>query len=99
MKCPRCNNATLDEQNRDGIVIDVCPQCRGLWLDRGELERLIARAMDEQASTERRTDFEIDEDHHRDRQHDNHQGPHDRDYMEGRHRKRRWYESLSDMFD
>jgi uncharacterized protein len=44
MKCPRCETETLDERDRDGITVDACPSCRGLWLDRGELEKLIARA-------------------------------------------------------
>lgn len=44
MKCPRCETSTLDEREREGIVIDACANCRGLWLDRGELEKLIARA-------------------------------------------------------
>ena len=44
MKCPRCETAMLDERERDGITVDVCASCRGLWLDRGELEKLIARA-------------------------------------------------------
>lgn len=44
MKCPRCETTTLDERDRDGVVLDVCRQCRGIWLDRGELEKLIARA-------------------------------------------------------
>ena len=44
MKCPRCETAVLDEREREGITIDVCASCRGLWLDRGELEKLIARA-------------------------------------------------------
>jgi Zn-finger nucleic acid-binding protein len=33
----------LRERDRSGIEIDVCPQCRGVWLDRGELEKLMAR--------------------------------------------------------
>jgi len=44
MKCPRCETTVLDERERDGIMVDVCANCRGLWLDRGELEKLIARA-------------------------------------------------------
>ena len=42
--CPRCEQVELDERERDGILIDVCRSCRGVWLDRGELEKLIARA-------------------------------------------------------
>lgn len=43
MICPRCEQATLDEREREGITVDVCRSCRGIWLDRGELEKLIAR--------------------------------------------------------
>ena len=43
MKCPRCENSILDERLRDGLTIDLCQQCRGIWLDRGELERLQRR--------------------------------------------------------
>lgn len=45
MHCPRCEVEVLDEKTRDGVTIDTCPSCRGVWLDRGELERLIARAL------------------------------------------------------
>ena len=44
MKCPRCENASLDERERNGLTIDVCTSCRGVWLDRGELEKLLAHA-------------------------------------------------------
>lgn len=44
MHCPRCDVEVLAERTRDGVTIDVCGRCRGVWLDRGELERLIARA-------------------------------------------------------
>jgi Zn-finger nucleic acid-binding protein len=44
MKCPRCTAETLDERIRENVSIDVCGVCRGIWLDRGELEKLIARS-------------------------------------------------------
>lgn len=44
MNCPLCTNQILEPNYRAGIEIDVCPQCRGVWLDRGELDRLIAGA-------------------------------------------------------
>jgi uncharacterized protein len=44
MHCPRCEQSSLDEREREGITVDVCRSCRGVWLDRGELEKLIARA-------------------------------------------------------
>jgi uncharacterized protein len=44
MKCPHCPDATLTLADRQGVEIDYCPQCRGVWLDRGELDKLIERA-------------------------------------------------------
>jgi Zn-finger nucleic acid-binding protein len=41
LTCPVCQGA-MREMNREGILIDVCTQCRGVWLDRGELEKLAA---------------------------------------------------------
>lgn len=43
MKCPHCNDVTLVMSERQGVEIDYCPQCRGVWLDRGELDKLIER--------------------------------------------------------
>jgi Zn-finger nucleic acid-binding protein len=37
----------LEERERDGVTIDVCRHCRGVWLDRGELERFIAHAVED----------------------------------------------------
>jgi len=44
MNCPRCESTVLAEFDRDGVTIDRCAKCRGIWLDRGELEKLIARS-------------------------------------------------------
>ena len=44
MKCPTCNDVALVMTDRQGVEIDYCPQCRGVWLDRGELDKLIDRA-------------------------------------------------------
>mgnify|MGYP003575482751 CR=1 FL=1 len=43
MKCPNCQ-ATLSIADKKGIEIDYCPECRGIWLDRGELEKIIERS-------------------------------------------------------
>lgn len=43
MKCPVCPDVTLVMADRSGIEIDYCPQCRGIWLDRGELDKIIER--------------------------------------------------------
>ena len=44
MKCPVCMEVQLVMTDRQGIEIDYCPQCRGVWLDRGELDKIIDRA-------------------------------------------------------
>ena len=44
MLCPVCKTTNLAMMDRQGIEVDYCPDCRGIWLDRGELDRLIARA-------------------------------------------------------
>lgn len=43
MKCPICKNSDLKMSDRQGIEIDYCPDCRGVWLDRGELDKIIER--------------------------------------------------------
>ena len=40
MKCPSCD-VTLAMSDREGVEIDYCPQCRGVWLDRGEIDKLL----------------------------------------------------------
>ena len=44
MDCPVCKGVQLAMTDRQGIEIDYCPQCRGVWLDRGELDKLIERS-------------------------------------------------------
>lgn len=44
MQCPICPNTSLVMSERQGIEIDYCPQCRGVWLDRGELDKIIERS-------------------------------------------------------
>ncbi|MCV2362292.1 zf-TFIIB domain-containing protein [Paucibacter sp. DJ1R-11] len=44
MKCPSCTDTALVMSDRQGVEIDYCPQCRGVWLDRGELDKLIERS-------------------------------------------------------
>jgi uncharacterized protein len=46
MNCPNCK-VPLVMSDRQGIEIDYCPQCRGIWLDRGELDKIIERSTNE----------------------------------------------------
>ena len=43
MNCPNCN-VNLVMSDRNGVEIDYCPECRGVWLDRGELDKIIERS-------------------------------------------------------
>lgn len=44
MLCPVCN-VDLVMSDRSGVEIDYCPKCRGVWLDRGELDKIIERSV------------------------------------------------------
>lgn len=43
MNCPACGDTRLTLAERQGVEIDYCPDCRGVWLDRGELDKIIDR--------------------------------------------------------
>lgn len=63
MKCPTCPDTSLVMTDRQGVEIDYCPICRGVWLDRGELDKIIERST--QASVApmmRRDDDDWDDD-------------------------------------
>jgi Zn-finger nucleic acid-binding protein len=49
MQCPT-DGTTLVMSERSGIEIDYCPECRGVWLDRGELDKIVERAASEQGA-------------------------------------------------
>ena len=86
MQCP-VDGTTLNIADRQGVEIDWCPQCRGVWLDRGELDKIIERAVPEAVgppprSPERRYATDDDDDHYR--------------QPYGKRRKKGW---LGEMFD
>jgi Zn-finger nucleic acid-binding protein len=47
MKCPTCKEPNLLMAEKQGVEIDYCPECRGIWLDRGELEKIIDKVIAE----------------------------------------------------
>jgi hypothetical protein len=51
MECPVCSGTDLLMTERQGVEIDYCPGCRGVWLDRGELDKIIERANAESAAS------------------------------------------------
>lgn len=61
MKCPTCTETDLVMTDRQGVEIDYCPKCRGVWLDRGELDKIIERSS-QPAPSSRRDDDDWDDD-------------------------------------
>lgn len=55
LMCPNCNEG-MQEVRRNEVQIDICPKCRGVWLDRGELEKLLHSARAVEADYERERD-------------------------------------------
>ena len=99
MKCPACETTTLVLAERQGVEIDYCPDCRGVWLDRGELDKIIDRATPAAAPAERARD---DRDRYRDDDRDRRRDDDDRDRYDDRDRggkKRRKESFLGDLFD
>ena len=93
MKCPACTTVTLAIAERQGIEIDYCPTCRGVWLDRGELDKLIERA---DSSYQRATERTPDDDRYDDREDDREDGGM---FGFGRKKGRRRESMLGDLFD
>ena len=97
MLCPTCDNVNLAMADRQGIEIDYCPQCRGIWLDRGELDRLIERAEQATAPAMPGAPPPYRDSHARD-DHARHTGDRHHDYRQGHHRKRP-KSLLGELFD
>ncbi len=51
MNCPVCEDR-MKEVDRNGVTLDVCPSCKGVWLDKGELEKLLELSVSETTKTE-----------------------------------------------
>jgi Zn-finger nucleic acid-binding protein len=101
MKCPVCD-VPLSISSREGVEIDFCPQCRGVWLDRGELDKVIERASAVMATAEPAREYERDYDDRR-RYDDRRDYDYDdrRRYDDDRHygRKRKKRGFLEDLFE
>ena len=101
MLCPHCKDINLAMTDRQGIEIDYCPTCRGIWLDRGELDRLIERAERDAAPPPPAAQAAppaqpYREAHYRDAPYPKDRGHHDDRYAHG-HRKKK--SMLGELFD
>jgi uncharacterized protein len=84
MNCPTCQTVLMMTE-RQGVEIDHCPQCRGVWLDRGELDKIIERAarFEENPAPRRDDGYRRDDD--------------DDDYRKRHYHKRKGF--WSELFD
>lgn len=89
MNCPVCS-VQLQMSERQGIEIDYCPKCRGIWLDRGELDKIIERSNSENSRIQyQERGYES---------HDRHRGKHaDDGYAKGYVKNKKSF--LMDLFD
>lgn len=96
MKCPACD-VTLVMSDRQGIEIDYCPQCRGVWLDRGELDKIIERSANlaPPAPTLQTPPPQYQQPQHQPHQHQSHRPHSGNDYY--KHKKKKNF--LDDLFD
>ena len=90
MNCPVCSSVNLVMSERQGIEIDYCPQCRGVWLDRGELDKIIDKSL--AGSSGQRFDNET-----RERSRDYKSSDHYREHPGHYKKKREGF--LADLFD
>ncbi|QYZ68618.1 TFIIB-type zinc ribbon-containing protein [Neotabrizicola shimadae] len=102
MKCP-VDNETLVMSDRNGVEIDYCPKCRGVWLDRGELDKILERSAAPVVQPEPPREVRREPER---RVEDRHHPHHDDDdryrYGEARYpdyRKKKRKDFLSDLFD
>lgn len=109
MQCPVCD-VTLSISSREGVEIDFCPQCRGVWLDRGELDKVIERASAVLAAARAEPPQPVDTGYREapprrderprydDRRYDDRRYD-DRDRYRGKRKKRRGFDFLEELFD
>jgi Zn-finger nucleic acid-binding protein len=104
MKCPVCKDTNLVMTDRQGVEIDYCPQCRGIWLDRGELDKIIERSLASvvpqqtnlrSRENEHESSHSDKRDEYRDHRHDHHDDHRDSEYSSPSRKK----SFLKDFFD
>ena len=86
MKCPVCEGVDLVMSDRQGVEIDYCPKCRGVWLDRGELDKIIDKSVSVGQPV-----------FNKDKRHDHHDDDHSKHYGHHVYHKRKSW--LTEIFD
>lgn len=91
MNCPVCKESSLVISERQGVEIDYCPKCRGVWLDRGELDKIIERSS-EVFDNDRSKSFD-------DKRYDEKKYYNDKKYDDDYYKKNKRKSFLNDLFD
>ena len=91
MNCPSCK-IPLVMSERQGIEIDYCPQCRGIWLDRGELDKLIEKSN----AAENQQEFSAGSSQQQQQQPPSHYDQQNNHAYYNKNRKKHW---LNELFD
>ncbi|CFQ32845.1 zf-TFIIB domain-containing protein [Yersinia bercovieri] len=89
MQCPVCKDTQLVMSERKSIEIDYCPNCRGVWLDRGELDKIIEKSVESTPAPAAAAPYADNRERDRDRDHHG--------YSKSKPYKKRSF--LSDLFD
>lgn len=109
MMCPRCGSE-LNQMERHAVVLDVCTSCGGMWLDKGELAKVLSHVraaeatLDAELATGREGAPQAPRSYrqdHREHRHD-HDHDHEHEYKHGygyEHRKKSGLQRLFDIFD
>jgi uncharacterized protein len=99
MKCPNCDQL-LQITERQYVEIDYCPSCRGVWLDKGELDKIIVFSNQQLSQASKKNDDDDDDDYdvnyrgHNTRENTNHKSIDNRNYP---NKKKNSF--LGDLFD
>jgi uncharacterized protein len=96
--CPSCR-VSLVMSERSGIEIDYCPQCRGIWLDRGELDKIIERSARESAPAAQPQQQTYGQPQPAYQQPQHHQQGYDPRYDQGHYGHKRKKSFLEELFD
>ncbi len=92
MFCPACKDTVLSMTERQGVEIDFCPKCRGVWLDRGELDKIIEKSSADAEPAAQAPQYQPPQQQTQQYQQPHHQQP----YYKGYKRKKSFLEELFD---
>ncbi len=107
MYCPVCSEVKMHEVIKQGVLIDVCPKCRGIWLERGELEKILAAGRSEPPDYDEiygeKQQYRPGHTHHHDHYHGHGHNRGDYkygDYKHGKHHKKKsFFKMFEEIFD